>query len=446
MQIKELVSLAPISRIFFGNTNGLAQIDGITFQVFFDDIQKQYNIASKIASDGYIYIRINKGMYGLKQVAVLTYNQLVSNLARDGYAPCSSTTGIWKHNNCQTCFGLCVDDFGVKVFHEEDKAHFLHSLRKYYNISVDHKGENYLGLSIKWNYPKGYVDISMPGYIKKLQDCLGHSTPARPQYAPHHWTQSAYGQRTKFAPKPDLTSRLNKAGIKYVQSTTGSILYYSCTVNPTLLVALNKIATSQATPTETTKAKVQWLLDYIVTYPNAKIWFYKSDMVLYIDSDAAYLGLLNAQSRFAGHFYLSNKSSNPTHPCPPSNNPIHTECKLIRSVVASAAEAKTAGVFGNSQIAIPMRQALKALNHPQPPTPIKTDNFTTYLFVNANICQKRSKTWDMRYNWFFDRATKKEVFIYWDKGTNKDADYFTKHHPPVRHQREHNKFILKIST
>ena len=182
----------------------------------------------------------------------------------------------------------------MKVFNEDDKSHFLHLLQKYYNISVDHKGEHYLGLTIDWNCKEGYVNISMPGYIKKLRGRLGHPTPARPQYAPHRWTQPAYGQCTQFAPQPDLTSLLNKPGIKYVQSTTGSLLYYGCTVDPMLLVALNEIATSQATPTEKTKAKVQWLLDYVATYSNANIRFYKSDMILHINSDAAYLVLPNA--------------------------------------------------------------------------------------------------------------------------------------------------------
>ena len=134
----------------------------------------------------------------------------------------------------------------------------------------------------------------MPGYIKKLRDRLGHPDPSRPQYTPHRWTQPAYGQKTQFAPEPDLTDKLDKARTHFIQPTTGSLLYYSRAVNPTLLVALNKIATSQANPTERTKAKVQWLLDYVATYLNANIRFYKSDMILYIDSDAAYLVLPNA--------------------------------------------------------------------------------------------------------------------------------------------------------
>ena len=146
---------------------------------------------------------------------------------------------------------------------------------------------------------------------------------------------------------------------------------------------------------------------------------------------------------YAGHFYLSNKATSPSYPCLPRNGPIHTECKAIRTVIASSAEAKTAGVFGNSQIAIPICRVLEASNHPQPPVPIKTNNSTAYSFVNANICQKRSKTWDMWYNWLRNSSTKKELFIYCDKGANNDADYYTKHHPPAHHRTKRLKFILK---
>ena len=166
-------------------------------------------------------------------------------------------------------------------------------------------------------------------------------------------------------------------------------------------------------------------------------------MILYVDSDAAYLVLPNARSRFAGHFYLSNRIPDPSTTAPPRNGPIHTECKAIRNVVASAAEAETAGLFGNSQVAVVLRRALHSLDHPQPPTPIKTDNSTANSFVHSNIKQKRSKTWDMRFNWLRNRSAHKEVAIYWDKGSKNDADYFTKHHPPSHHRTERPKYILQ---
>jgi hypothetical protein len=64
--------------------------------------------------------------------------------------------------------------------------------------------------------------------------------------------------------------------------------------------------------------------------------------------------------------------------------------------MTSAAEAETAGVFGNGQEIIACRISLQALGHPQPATPLKTDNSTSNSFVHANIKQRRSKTWDMR--------------------------------------------------
>ena len=48
------------------------------------------------------------------------------------------------------------------------------------------------------------------------------------------------------------------------------------------------------------------LLDFTHTYPEAKIRYYASNMLLWVDSDATYLVLPNARSRYAGHFYLGS--------------------------------------------------------------------------------------------------------------------------------------------
>ena len=85
-------------------------------------------------------------------------------------------------------------------------------------------------------------------------------------------------------------------------------------------------------------------------------------------------------------------------------------------MVSSAAEAETAGVYHNAQMALPIRVVLQALNHPQPPTPIKTENSTANGFIHDNIHQKISKSWDMRYYWLRDRQTQQQSLFFWDKG------------------------------
>ena len=121
------------------------------------------------------------------------------------------------------------------------------------------------------------------------------------------------------------------------------------------------------------------LLDYLHTYPNAKIRFNASDMKLYIDSDAAYLIAPKAKSRISGFYYLSNICQE-TKPQPKLNGPVLVECRLLQHVVTSAAKAETAGLFYNAQSAITVINILKALGHPQSSTPIKNRQYHRSVF------------------------------------------------------------------
>ena len=147
-------------------------------------------------------------------------------------------------------------------------------------------------------------------------------------------------------------------------------------------------------------------MDYVATYPDTYIRFYASDMILNIDSDAAYLVAPKARSRVAGYFQLGSLPTSTQHPT--LNGAVLVECKTLRHVVSSEAEAEIGGIFHNAQVAIPIRTLLRKLNHPQPPTLIKTDNATACGFIHDNIHQKRSKSWDMRYYWLRDRLAQQQ--------------------------------------
>ena len=220
------------------------------------DICAQYNITKLVAPDNYVYIKIKRGMYGLKQAAMLPYEQLVLTLAPYGYYPCPSTTGLWKHATRHTKLCLCVNEFAIKYFTKADVDHLLNALRSHHNITTDCTGNNYCGLTFAWNYSDGYVDISMPQYITKALHCFKHKPPEKPQYAPHKWTAPIYGQKTQYATPVDCSKLLDPHDAKHIQFVVGSLLYYARAVDPTMLVALNEIGTSQSKPTATTV----WLL------------------------------------------------------------------------------------------------------------------------------------------------------------------------------------------
>ena len=133
------------------------------------------------------------------------------------------------------------------------------------------------------------------------------------------------------------------------------------------------------------------LLDYAATYPNAIHCYKASDMVLHVDSDAAYLTMPEARICYAGYFYLSNwPSPSPIKPNPEINGPIHTECKTICNVVSSTAEAETCGTLNNGTQSIGMQPAFIALDHKQPATPLKTGNSMTGHFIKSGMKPKHS--------------------------------------------------------
>ena len=220
-----------------------------------------------------------------------------------------------------------------------------------------------------------------------------------------------------------------------MQQISGSLLYCAGAIESPILPALNKISHCQASPTINTYNKCKMLLDYCATHPNGKICFHASQMILHVDTDAAYLVLPKTRSRIAGYYYLAQYPTTDAIPKPTLNGTIHVECKTLKHVVASATEAETGGLSHNRKIILQIRQTLAALGHPQPPTPLKTDNSTSYRFVHNKMKQKMSKSWDMRFNWLRDKAkVKKLLRIYWERRTKNWANYFTKHHPPAHHK------------
>ena len=116
------------------------------------DILTRYNMINIIDNNGYVHFKINKGMYGLKQAAILAYQQLKQHLAPHGYYPIPNTVGMWKHTTRSIQFCLCVDDFGVKYTRKEDANHLLEKLKMKYNMTCDLSGTSYCGLILKWNY------------------------------------------------------------------------------------------------------------------------------------------------------------------------------------------------------------------------------------------------------------------------------------------------------
>jgi hypothetical protein len=403
-----------------------------------EEIINQYNLRELVDDAGWVYMEIQKGMYGLKQAGILANQRLTTHLAQYGYHPTPRTPGLWRHKTSNLTFSLVVDDFGVKYTNKADAEHLVQTLAALYTVSTDWTGTLYCGLTIDWNYADRHVDISMPGYVEAALHKFQHPPPIEPEYAPHAWNKPTYGAAIQYATPEDSTTQLPASERTRIQQIIGTLLYYGLAVDPTMLVALGTIAATQSSATVLTAQAVIQLLNYAATNPDAVIRYSASEMVLHIHSDGSYLSAPKARSRAGGHFFLSSNSADPQRAPvqqPPLNGPIHSTCLILRNVMASAAEAEVAAMFVNAQEAVPIRVTLEEMGHPQPPTPLQADNTTAIGFATKTIKQKRSKAMDMRFYWIQDRVRQGQFLVYWRPGRENKGDYHTKHHPPSHHRQ-----------
>jgi hypothetical protein len=119
----------------------------------FSDIPKEmlikYKLHETATSDGHVYCKIRKGMYGLPQVGTIAQELLQKCLAKVGYHQSKIVPSLWTHKTKNTCFTLVVDDFAIKYTKMEDAKHLIDALPKDYTITVDWDATKYIGLTIE---------------------------------------------------------------------------------------------------------------------------------------------------------------------------------------------------------------------------------------------------------------------------------------------------------
>jgi hypothetical protein len=243
-----------------------------------------------LAVDGWFYIEIRKGMYGLKQAGLLVNQLLQKRLAPFGYYPTRHTPGIWLHKTLPIAFLLIVDDFAVKYVGKHHADNLRNPLLQSYELTTDWEVKLYSGMSLKWDYKHRTCDISMPGYMPNVLRKFQHDAPKHPQHKPSRYGTPVNGAKTQYATQDETPHIMAKQCLN-IQKVTESILYYARAVYPTVLMPLNDIVTKQTKATEKTQAATHQLLDYLATNTDATIRYHASNMILHIHSDPSYLSV-----------------------------------------------------------------------------------------------------------------------------------------------------------
>jgi hypothetical protein len=164
------------------------------------EIIQKYNL-NALAVNGWVYIEIRKGMYGLKQAELLANQLLQTRLAPFGYYPARHTPGLWLHKTRPISFTLVVDYFAVKYVGKQHAEHLRNALLRTYELTTDWTATVYSGMTLKWVYKNRTCDISMPDYVSNVLCKFQHDDPKHPQHTPSRYVTPVYGAKTKYAMK-----------------------------------------------------------------------------------------------------------------------------------------------------------------------------------------------------------------------------------------------------
>jgi hypothetical protein len=323
-----------IKNFYYGTPMSRYEYMKIHLSKILDEVIDEYDLCSLANPKGWVYMRIRKGMPGLKQAGRIANHRLTKHLAPFGYRPVPWTPSLWRHDTRPISFSL-VDDFGVKYVGKHHALHLLEALRHLNTVTEDWAGTLSNGLTIGWNYAARYVDISMPHYLPAVFHRFQHRAPAKHQGAPHAWTVPTYGANVQYATTPDDSPVLAPADITDIQQKVGSLLYYAVGVDPFMRVALGTIASAQSQATAHTQSACEWVINYAASNPLSIICYYASDMCLYLHSDASYLSETRVRSHAAKSFcsQLNARRSHQTSPrhsspqWPHSHTLLHHQCR-----------------------------------------------------------------------------------------------------------------------
>ncbi|KAL7481873.1 hypothetical protein ACHAW6_007553 [Cyclotella cf. meneghiniana] len=168
------------------------EIMRLKYNILPDESIHKYGLAQKVLN-GWVYVHIEKGMYGLPQAGLLANKLLAICLETHGYYQCQFTPGLWHHKCHPVTFSLVVDNFGIKMVDLTHAKHLKEALQKYYTVS--------------WDYCGKTVDLSMPGYINKALICFQDAPPSQPQHAPYKCAPIHFGN-SKQIPITNTTASL----------------------------------------------------------------------------------------------------------------------------------------------------------------------------------------------------------------------------------------------
>lgn len=369
-------------------------------------------------------VRLLRGMYGLRQSALLWYNDLKASLKVLGFTPIEADQCVFVHERDSHIIVVYVDDLLLITNTKADMAALKDKLLRRYKSRDLGPVNFYLGIRIVRDRTSKTISLAIDGYFDRLAEEY-HLADASPVYSP------LPADAVKLT-KRDDSDQADANKVQQFQSMVAKLLYPAQIVRPDIAWSVNFLARFSNNPTDEHISLLRRVIVYCKTTATLGIKYYlnadvhsNDNLGIAVYSDSAYADNPERKSS-AGYVVLILGA------------PVSFKAYRQRIVTSSSTEAEFVALTYAAKEAAWIRRLLHQLGYrgvDLRPTVLYSDNLPAVHLVKNSGHHERTKHIDVAYKYVREEYNNNNVSISHIAGVNMPADGLTKPLDKIAHTR-----------
>lgn len=353
-----------------------------------------------------IVLKLNKSLYGLKQLPRCWYNQLKDFFSSINFSP----------SNADPCFFFSKDPgwkCGVYV-HVDDLCIMGQNTQQFKDLinarfDMEDLGEctYFLGMRITRDRVNRTITLYQDKYVESMlieygmEECRPISTPMIPNT---HLVPATEEEKADFV----------KTGENY-RRAVGLLNYLVLCTRPDLALVASQLAQFLENPGILHWAAFKRVLRYLRHSSQSGLTLGGGDMVLEAYSDSDYAGCPYTRRSVTGYVMLMGKGC------------VSWRARKQATVATSSTEAEYRAAYKATQEIVWIRLLLSDFGYPQQqPTSLKCDNQGALALSKNPLYHSRSKHFDIVFHWIRERVDDSTIAPSYVPTALMLADFLTK--------------------
>jgi hypothetical protein len=360
----------------------------------------------KLDTDGKVYVKLDKALYGCVESAKLWFDEISKALTGLGFVanPQDQCVFNLQRNGHQVTICLYVDDLLITSVDEADIEWVVSELRARYETVTLNSGQvhSYLGQTFDFS-TDGEVHVSMDGYVRDILDyCEVTGFSATPA------TVDLYEINADLPP-------IDQKAQDEFHSTVMKLMFLAQRARPDILTAVSFLSRRWSKATEEDLGKLTRVLKYLNSYPDIKMVLRCADELrVYSYVDASFAVHSDMKSHTGGIISLGTGS-------------VNVSSKKQQLMTKSSTEAELVGLSDRVPQTIWVRDFMQSQGYALGPAKVFQDNQSTMaLVVKGRSTSARTRHVAIRYFFTKDRVDSGELEIVYLPTGEMRADILTK--------------------